>query len=87
MSYPESAACTSRPRLFFGPEGETLTGMQRRERKAKTICHSECPVRDECLTAAIVSDEIWGVWGGTGEKERQRYLSRLRAVSTARGGE
>ena len=22
MSYPESAACTSRPRLFFGPEGE-----------------------------------------------------------------
>ena len=86
MSYPESAACTSRPRLFFGAEDEGIAAKRRRERLAKTICW-DCPVRTECLTHAITFGIKWGVWGGTGEAERQRYLGRLRTVSTARGGE
>ena len=80
MSYPELAACVSRPRLFFGPEGETDRPRQRRERKAKAICW-DCPLRIECLDFAVANNVIWGVWGGTGEKERQRYLGRLRAVT------
>lgn len=77
MSYPEAAACTSRPRLFFGPEGETDVPRKLRERLAKAICQ-DCPVRDECLADAITNDIRHGVWGGSGEKERQMYLGRLR---------
>ena len=80
MSYPELAACTSRPRLFFGPEGEGIAARRIRERHAKAICWG-CPVRTECLADAIVNDVRWGVWGGMGEKDRQRHLGRLRAVA------
>ena len=81
MTWEASAACNSRPNLFFGPEDERLAEKRRRERLAKTICW-DCPVRTECLTHAIVNTVRWGVWGGTGEAERQRYLGRLRAVRT-----
>ena len=77
MSYPELAACTSMPRLFFGPEGEDIAAKRRRERHAKAVCW-DCPVRTECLADAIVHGIKHGVWGGTGENERQRYLGRLR---------
>ena len=83
MSYTELAACMSRPRLFFGPEGEGIAAKRRRERHAKTICW-DCPVRDECLAEAITNEVRWGVWGGTGEVERQRYLGRLRAQAVSR---
>jgi WhiB family transcriptional regulator, redox-sensing transcriptional regulator len=79
MSYPESAACTSRPSLFFGPEGEGIAARRVRERWAKQICW-DCPVRTECLDEAITHDIPWGVWGGMGEKDRQRYTGRLRTV-------
>ena len=82
MSYPELAACMDKPRLFFGPEGEGIADRWRRESEAKAICW-DCPVRDECLTDAILNDARFGVWGGTGEKERQRYLKRLRAQAVS----
>jgi WhiB family transcriptional regulator, redox-sensing transcriptional regulator len=79
MSYPELAACTSQPRLFFGPEGEGIAARRIRERHAKTICW-DCPVRTECLADAITRNIPWGVWGGMGEKDRERYMGRLRTV-------
>jgi WhiB family transcriptional regulator, redox-sensing transcriptional regulator len=30
---------------------------------AKALC-AECPIRRECLTAALERQEPWGVWGG-----------------------
>ena len=30
---------------------------------AKTLCGA-CPVRTECLAAALTREEPWGVWGG-----------------------
>jgi len=31
--------------------------------RAKALC-AECPIRRECLTAALERAEPWGVWGG-----------------------
>ena len=31
--------------------------------RAKTLC-ATCPVRTECLAAALARREPWGVWGG-----------------------
>jgi WhiB family redox-sensing transcriptional regulator len=35
-----------------------------------------CPVREDCLDHALETNERFGVWGGTTEKER-RKLSRI----------
>lgn len=47
-------------------------------RQAKNICRS-CPVRTECLTAAIARNEPAGIWGGAGGDER-RWLRRTWVV-------
>jgi len=44
------------PDLWFA---ETPTDLER----AKTLCAS-CPIRRQCLTAALERAEPWGVWGG-----------------------
>ncbi|RDH77591.1 WhiB family transcriptional regulator [Mycolicibacterium moriokaense] len=31
--------------------------------RAKALC-ADCPIRQECLTAALDRCEPWGVWGG-----------------------
>jgi WhiB family redox-sensing transcriptional regulator len=49
--------------LFFPEHGN------RSPAKAKRMC-GRCPVRDECLEAALVNDERFGIWGGMTERER-----------------
>ncbi|GLE53442.1 WhiB family transcriptional regulator [Mycobacterium montefiorense] len=44
------------PDLWFA---ETPADLER----AKTLC-TDCPVRRQCLTAALDRAEPWGVWGG-----------------------
>lgn len=41
---------------------------------AATVC-GKCPVKRECLQAALRAGEIWGVWGGCDETELRRTLS------------
>jgi WhiB family redox-sensing transcriptional regulator len=31
--------------------------------RAKALC-ADCPIRNECLAAALERQEPWGVWGG-----------------------
>lgn len=31
--------------------------------RAKSLC-ADCPIRAECLAAALSRQEPWGVWGG-----------------------
>lgn len=45
----------------------------RRPAEAKVACR-KCPVRSECLTYALDSNEPWGVWGGFTTAERWRIL-------------
>lgn len=37
--------------------------------KARNICRS-CPVSEQCLEYAVSRQILYGVWGGTGERER-----------------
>ncbi|WP_106241184.1 WhiB family transcriptional regulator [Allonocardiopsis opalescens] len=48
--------CREVPDLFFAEAPADVEA-------AKAIC-GDCPVREECLTAARERREPWGVWGG-----------------------
>jgi len=67
------AACQfADPDLFFpisssGPSGSQVA-------QAKAIC-AGCPVRHECLTFALRTHQVHGVWGGLSEEERYRLRS------------
>lgn len=72
--YPEwwdDAACAEvDPELFFPQEGATKQEKLLSEYKAKQVC-SRCPVRTQCLSAALDGNETFGVWGGLSAKERE----------------
>jgi WhiB family redox-sensing transcriptional regulator len=47
---------TGDPDLFFAERPEQLE-------QAKALC-VDCPIREQCLAAALDRGEPWGVWGG-----------------------
>lgn len=51
------------PEIFYPESGGTT-------RPAKKLC-ADCPVRAQCLQFALDNNEIYGVWGGTSERERR----------------
>lgn len=61
--------------LFFPPRGGSC-------RPARAIC-AECPVRSDCLAAAMANDERDGVWGGMNTEERDRLELTLSEASRA----
>lgn len=44
------------PELWFAEQPAVLE-------RAKRLCAS-CPIRTQCLSAAVLRAEPWGVWGG-----------------------
>lgn len=62
------AACNGQPPDWWYPTDGTA-------RQARGIC-AGCPVRGDCLQAALVRVEEHGIWGGTSERGR-RKLRRL----------
>ncbi len=63
-----SAVCAQTdPELFF-PETGNLP------RDAKRVC-ARCPVCVECLEYALTHDRVYGVWGGTTERERRKLTT------------
>jgi WhiB family transcriptional regulator, redox-sensing transcriptional regulator len=44
--------------------------------RAKKLC-AQCPIRRQCLTAALEREEPWGVWGGE-IVERGAVIARKR---------
>jgi WhiB family redox-sensing transcriptional regulator len=56
---------TCDPELFYPQKGQT-------GEDAKEVCR-RCPVRAECLNAALEGRERFGIWGGMTERERRRY--------------
>ena len=48
--------CQRQPELFFASHGRALD-------LAKELC-AACPIREECLSAALERGEPHGVWGG-----------------------
>lgn len=49
---------------------------------AKAVC-AGCPVRRECLVAALARNERFGVWGGLTERERLNLKRRNAARKDA----
>jgi len=47
---------TGDPDLFFAERPDELE-------RAKALC-VDCPIRQQCLDAALDRGEPWGVWGG-----------------------
>lgn len=65
-SWLERALCAQTdPEAFFPDKGGST-------REAKKVCLT-CEVRAECLEAALLNDERFGIWGGLSERERRRY--------------
>ena len=61
--------------------------------RAKALC-ADCPIRRECLEAALDRGEPWGVWGGEilergtiVARKRPRGRPRKDAAAHARSGE
>jgi len=76
----ESAACLGQGELFFAPDGEhhraeTVEQQKLREHDAKRLC-GRCPVRLDCLEAALTKPEKEGLWGGLTAEERRAILRR-----------
>lgn len=70
------AACRNvDPELFYYPDAERGTARRRREVAAKKVCAS-CPVLSVCAQFALDNVEVYGIWGGLTEKERQRAMNR-----------
>lgn len=68
------AACAAEdPDLFFpdtSPQASDDTA------RAKAVC-ARCPVRTECLTWAIDTQQTHGIWGGLDESERAHVTHAL----------
>lgn len=74
----ERSACKGLdPSLFIVPSiGRPRKGEDRREDKAKNICHNICPVQLDC---ELSGSNAPGIWGGYSEKERHaRRAARRR---------
>jgi WhiB family redox-sensing transcriptional regulator len=77
----DRAACAGMgPDLFF-PPGERTEDVQEDVERAKLVC-SACPVRLNCLAAALVFNTEDGIWGGLTSVERRKLLRRQRPRGT-----
>lgn len=71
--WQERGACRAEsPSLFFAPDHESPHQRRLRESAAKAIC-SKCPVRTACRAYAVQTGELYGIWGGTTERERAHH--------------
>lgn len=76
--WQDRAACReSDSDLFFEPDNEWPVVRVRREQAAKKVC-AACPVRADCLRFAESGPEVFGVWGGTTQRERASRKRRRR---------
>jgi WhiB family redox-sensing transcriptional regulator len=65
MSWADWAICgETDPEAYFPEKGGST-------REAKKVCR-RCEVRAECLQYALETDQRFGIWGGTSERERRR---------------
>ena len=69
----DDAACRDTdPELFF-PVGSTGDAIEE-TRVAIALCQ-RCPVREQCLEFAMVTNQRDGIWGGASEEDRRRMRS------------
>ena len=70
-SWQDLGACRGADvELFFAVEEDE-------QQRALEYCAS-CEVREECLRTAVLSQEMYGIWGGTLENDRRRLIRDVR---------
>ena len=62
---------------FVHPDNEGAPDRSAREAGAKLVCQG-CPVLEQCREHALSVHEVYGVWGGCGERGRRSILPRRR---------
>ena len=69
----EDAACRlyRQPELWFSDDPNE-------RRQAKRICKGLCPIRMECLQAALDANIQDGIWGGLSGRQRTDLRKKLR---------
>ena len=75
--WQDRAACTNQDTEAWFVRNEA----SRSAEPAKLIC-AACPVRRDCLAAAFVFGEEYGVWGGLDRHQRHNLTKRLRHGAT-----
>lgn len=65
------SACLDTPAEMFFPEKGGSAD------EAKAVCAS-CAIREPCLEYAIANNEVFGIWGGHTQRERQRIRKAMR---------
>ena len=80
VSWRDSAACRYVDTELFFPIGKAGAALAEGQ-QAKRIC-AGCPVRQACLTFALSTNQLYGIWGGYDEDER-RLLLRQRQHNPA----
>jgi len=74
LLWQDQAACKDKDPSIFFPDGRGG------HIEAENICE-KCPVRLDCLVYAIENKIDDGIWGGYGERARQRIKKRGRFVA------
>ena len=72
----------ARPSSVPGRAGPSdyVKGARGNYEAVRALC-AECPVRQECLEAALADESLVGLWGGTTELERREIRRRGRAAA------
>ena len=63
------------PDVFFPNDGAGVIAAQK-------VC-AGCPVKDQCREYALANNIVYGVWGGTSERQRRRILRDRRRAARA----
>jgi WhiB family redox-sensing transcriptional regulator len=72
----EGACNGTDPGAFFLEHNTRGSTKHDKEQRAVAIC-SNCPVKKECLDHALSVPEVFGVWGGKTEKQRELIAKEL----------
>lgn len=64
--------CHNKPHLTF----LFYSDQPSEQESAKRMC-TVCPVKAQCLVAALERNERFGIWGGTSPADRKRLKARL----------
>ncbi|CAM5447018.1 hypothetical protein GCM10010329_34910 [Streptomyces spiroverticillatus] len=81
MDWRDGSLCLREDADLFFPVGDIRSGPTALQiDEAKAVCR-RCPVAQQCLSWAVETGPVEGIWGGTTEGERRAL--RLRAVRPA----
>lgn len=76
--WTDDAACAQPgidPDLWMPGEKANTKESRANNRKAVGICFNECPIRLDCLKAACIAREGYGIWGGLNRTTRKGSAS------------